>query len=123
MAILRIRSMSYGGTALQLKFQRALKSAFRQIENAGVNRLVLDLRNNLGGASINIGRVLRYLLDEQFLLLNNMQLKRSALRYMSFREKIYLPLALRKMSDTHHRLITYRKRFKPANKHQYDGEL
>ncbi|MEL6844625.1 MAG: S41 family peptidase, partial [Bacteroidota bacterium] len=34
-----------------------------------------------------------------------------------------LPLALRKMSDTHHRLITYRKRFKPANKHQYDGEL
>ena len=49
-------------------FAKFFKQAFQQINEAGVDYLILDLRNNGGGSGAVIGRLATYLLDRPFRL-------------------------------------------------------
>jgi Peptidase family S41 len=64
---------------LNLEFQRKIKKAFAEAEEKGIENLVIDLRNNGGGAVINCSRLLRYLIPKRFDVFNNGHLKRRAI--------------------------------------------
>ena len=53
------------------KYKKFFKRAFRQIEAAGAEQLVLDLRDNGGGDPAPTVELLSYLLDEPFRLYRN----------------------------------------------------
>jgi C-terminal processing protease CtpA/Prc len=48
------------------EFHAFLKEAFTQIKEAGVEHLILDIRDNNGGSDVMVGEVLSYLLSDPF---------------------------------------------------------
>lgn len=62
-----------------LGFAFKTKRVFRQAKKNGVENLVIDLRNNGGGAVINSARLLKYLIPEPFGVFGDGQLKRRAI--------------------------------------------
>lgn len=60
-AVLKIRSFKKSG-----RFTRELDEAFREIAEKKIGKLVLDLRDNPGGAFLHSERLLKYLFPENF---------------------------------------------------------
>ena len=67
-AVLRISTFrSFGGFDIfNLKFRRKLKKVFTELENKRIENLVIDLTGNGGGAVINSGKLLEYLMPRPF---------------------------------------------------------
>jgi hypothetical protein len=80
-AILTISTFSKTGKRdfFNLGFQRKIKKAFSEADEKGIENLVIDLRNNGGGAVVNCSRLLRYLIHEPFNVFGGGHLKRRAI--------------------------------------------
>ncbi|MFB9295805.1 S41 family peptidase [Persicitalea jodogahamensis] len=118
------------GDPLNLKFKRKLRQAFRKIKEKNYQNLVIDLRGNGGGAIVNSGRLLSYLLPEPFSVFRESTLKPGAVfPYVTMDLNPISPVAF---FLTHHhdrttglwRSNTSRKKdFKPARKYGYRENL
>jgi hypothetical protein len=78
----------------QEKFDKTIKSIFKNIKSSGVSNLIIDIRNNEGGDPVNSALVLQYLLFEQFQISNELRtvknpgaeefFKRTKMRWLPF---------------------------------------
>src|SRR3989338_8644900 len=65
-------------------FKKEIHPIFEQILSSGVEHLIIDIRDNQGGNTINAKRVLAYLLDEPFVMIEGFnKLKNGELRKAS----------------------------------------
>ncbi len=118
------------GDPLNLKFKHKLRQAFREIKEKNYQNLVIDLRSNGGGAIVNSGRLLSYLLPEPFSVFKESTLKPGAVfPYITMDLNPVSPVAF---FLTHHRdratglwrsNSSRKKDFKPAKKYGYRGNL
>jgi hypothetical protein len=75
------------------QFERFLETMFLKIKEEGIKNLIIDLRRNQGGISAHGNAILKYLMDEEFLLLKYADITISA----EVRDKIldFIPSYLR----------------------------
>ncbi len=128
---LDITSFVYKGSPLdifQRKFGRTLKKRFKEIKRDSIEHLVLDLRSNGGGYIPNVGKVMKYLSQEPFKLIDTMAFKRSAYFKIFPVYRIIPPL----MAPFYFNKTTEEYRYhangkspgrKPSKKHNYSGDL
>jgi hypothetical protein len=62
------------------RFRKKTKRAFRTVQERGIENLIIDFRNNGGGAVSNCEALLRYLLKERFDLVGGGTMKKGAMR-------------------------------------------
>lgn len=87
----------------QQSFKKAVKSAFKQLEDLDINHLAIDLRNNQGGALSNGIYLLKHFMDQKFQCVNSYYiLKKGKLKKLTSHWDDY---------------------FKPHRKHHYKGEV
>ncbi len=73
-AVVKIGSFAYGS---QGKYDRFLKKSFKTIEKAGIEHVAIDLRNNTGGNSGRMERLLSYLNVEDVRVPDNLIARQS----------------------------------------------
>lgn len=110
------------------KTQRFYKKAFKTIEQSGVENLVIDLRDNLGGNIFEAASLLSYILDDQHyytLEREKNNLKKYATASTKFANKmIYLKRNIfsfrkRYKKDSFHII---EMKFKPSKRFNFDGK-
>lgn len=74
LAVLKVRSFSSGGTGA---FYRFLRRSFKQLEQAGVEHLVLDIRQNTGGSSGRMEALMRFVLADSLAIPNRIAVRQS----------------------------------------------
>jgi Peptidase family S41 len=81
-AILYVNSFSGIGKydMFGIRFRKRTKKAFRMAKENGIENLIVDFRNNGGGAVSNCENLLRYLLKERFELMGSGVMKKKAAR-------------------------------------------
>jgi hypothetical protein len=80
-AVLNVSSFSGIGKydVFGIRFRKRAKKAFRIAQERGIENLIIDLRNNGGGAVSNCESLLRYLLKERFELVGAGTMKKRAI--------------------------------------------
>ena len=73
-AVVKIGSFAYGSKG---KYERFLKKSFKTIEKAGIEHVAIDLRNNTGGNSGRMERLLSYLNVEDVRVPDNLIARQS----------------------------------------------
>lgn len=130
-----IDSLSTGVLAIKAlkgnkeEFDQKLKSTFKQINQEGIQHLVLDLRNNFGGETEKMILAARYLLPEKFKVFRSITTASKGdqkYSFLTYTPKLYRYLT-KKVHLTKHgkyewRNKKYLKYYKPK-KHHYTGKL
>jgi C-terminal processing protease CtpA/Prc len=82
-AVLTIRTFSDGPyRSSGTPFPTALKNVFRELDEKNIVRLIVDLRDNGGGADLNGRLLVCYLLDEPFMFYNHLEVNRDAFSFL-----------------------------------------
>ena len=123
-AILKIKSFS-AYDPWGFIYGRKLRKVFKKIEKQEIENLIIDLRGNGGGAYLNTKRLLRYSLNDPFVIIDEVSLNR---KFFSSRAKLSDKLQLffrsRKKEPEKIRLKkAFQKRLKPSKKFNYEGKL
>ncbi len=91
------------------KTRKFYKDLFRSLEENEIPNLVIDVRDNLGGSISDANKVLKHILDEDFVILLERQ-KAPTFRYSSFGSKIgFIMFSLK-------RSVECRKKYKRSGK-------
>ncbi|MBO0937835.1 PDZ domain-containing protein [Fibrella sp. HMF5335] len=79
-AVLRVSSFSspHGFDPFGWGFKKRLKQAFRQIKEAGVDNLIVDMQDNGGGAVVNSARLLQFWMPAPFRIMAREEMKQAA---------------------------------------------
>ncbi len=120
--ILNIKSFS-AYDAFQIIYGSKIKKAFRELEELGLQDLIIDLRNNLGGAYINQKRLLQYLIAEEFSISKQVRIKKSAARNLGLLQKIVLLFQKKEKEGDWVILNRFNRKIKPSKRYQFNGEL
>jgi len=119
--VLTLRSF-HGYDPFQLVYALELREVFKKINANELSHLIIDVRDNLGGAIINTKRVLKYLLPNEFQIYDQVKCKSSLSKKSS---NIYIFMASlrnRKNADAI-QFKRFTKSVKPAKKNNYKGKL
>ena len=122
-AVLKLRTFS--NKNLFKKSRKKIKKAFKKIKDRGANKLVIDLRNNGGGAISNVNHMLSYLLKENFKIVKEANLNANLDRKdLNLFKKIFLAAAKKETFEDKILLKKYNnKKKKVKNKLRFDGGL
>lgn len=102
-----------------------LKRAFKEIKEKNIDKLIIDLRNNGGGAISNVNHFLSYLLNEDFKVVKRASLNKNLNKKdLILFQKILVSLSKKKMLDDEIWLSKYNNKNKKLNKKaHFDGDL
>ncbi|MGR3809166.1 S41 family peptidase [Jiulongibacter sp. NS-SX5] len=125
-----ISSFSYKGGPFDLfqrKFKHKLKKSFKKVAEDSLKHLVLDLRSNGGGYIPNVKRLMKYVANEPFYMIDTMAFKKSAYGKL-FPVPMILPPLMAPLyfnkKDSVYRFHVNTKKVKPRfNKYHFDGPL
>jgi hypothetical protein len=111
----------------QLEFKRKTKTAFREIEKAGIKDLIIDFRANGGGFVPNIKRLTAYVSPGNFGLLDTIFLSKATFKRQ---HPWYNPVSFligkmirKKLNDSVYYTAYGKPKYKPCKKYHFDGNL
>jgi hypothetical protein len=113
-----------------LGFQRKTRRAFAQAERDSIENLIIDFRNNGGGAVSNCARVLKYIVPEKFDIFSKGMLKKGA--FWSYSEKAGFVFGVPFFFVEHKKdkktggwrdRNRKKKQYKPRKKHFFEGQI
>jgi hypothetical protein len=111
------------------KYKRQLKNKFKNIQQAGCENLILDLRGNGGGAVVNVHRLVSYLVSEPFRIYDTVSISKPGFK------KAFKPYFLisgiagriflnKKTTTTYYRdFVGDKPKYKPAKRYNFTGNL
>ena len=115
---------SFSNKSFFKKSKKKINKAFKEVRNKNLDKLILDIRNNGGGAITNIEHLTRQLIDKEYLIIRESSFKKAYLDMKkSFFQKILLGLARKDIvgDDVYFRKWS-KKKIKPKSK-AYNGDL
>jgi hypothetical protein len=84
-AILTIRTFSDGPfRSSGIAYPTELRKAFQEMDEKGIERLIVDLRGNGGGADLNGRLLVSYLLDKPFMYYTHLEVNRDSFSFVEF---------------------------------------
>lgn len=105
----------------QLRYKLKIKNIFKQIEEQGVEKLIIDVRRNGGGAASNMNCILKYLLVNDFKSSKELKGKKAFIKDLFFTQQ--LSFIFEKKDKNYIYLNRYCKLKSPKKKHRFDGKL
>lgn len=124
---LRVSSFS-NSTCIKYKqsFKKYMRSSFKKMYKEGVNYLILDLRDNVGGSTDNVIELARYLKTRSFCPYQNITMKKdSPLSYVDYSKKLAkftYKNSVKKDNTVYWNNKDYTKSYK-VNKRRFGGHL
>lgn len=125
-----ISSFSYKGGPLDIfqgKFSRKLRQSFKQVAKDSVEHLVLDLRQNGGGYIPNVKKLLKYVSNEPFAMIDTMAFRQSAYFRLfplpTLLPPLMAPLYFNKAEDGYRYHVSNTMKEPKRSKFHYDREL
>lgn len=106
------------------KSKGKFKKAFKEIRNKNINKLIIDFRNNGGGAIKNVKHLTRYLLKDRYLIVREATVEDDFKEEKkSFIQGILFSLAKKEIRGDEYILTKFsKKKVKPRNK-LFKGEV
>jgi C-terminal processing protease CtpA/Prc len=119
-----ITMTSFSNKSFFKKSKKKINRAFKELRTKNIDKLILDIRNNGGGAISNIEHLTRQLIDEEYLIIKESSFKKAYLDMKkSFFQKILLGLAKKEIKGDDVYFNTWsKKKIKPKKK-AYSGDL
>ena len=119
-----ITMTSFSNKGFFEKSKKKINKAFKEVRTKNLDKLILDIRNNGGGAISNIEHLTRQLIDEKYLIIKESSFKKAYLDIKkSFFQKIFLGLARKEIKGENVYFRKWdKKKIKPKNK-TYTGDL
>lgn len=115
---------SFSNKSAFKKSKKKINKAFKEMRTQNLDKLIIDIRNNGGGAIKNITNLTRHLMDEQYLIIKESYFKKA---YLDVKKSIFQKLLLSfakkeiKGEDVHFHAWN-KKNIKPKKK-PYTGDL
>ena len=121
--IIKFRTFSNEG--LFKKSRKKIKKAFKEIQTKGSDKLIIDLRNNGGGAIANVNHMLSYLLEEDFKVVKEASLNANIdKKQLNLLQKLLVAKTKKVAVDDKIILKNYGKKEKKIkNKSKFKGDL
>ncbi len=106
------------------KHKGQYKKAFKEMRQKNIEKLIIDVRNNGGGAIDNIKYLTKYLFDEEYLIVKEATVEDDFKdEKKSFFQKIFFAFAKKELKDEKYYLKGFsKKNIKPKNK-RYQNDL
>ena len=82
---------SFSNKSLFKKSKKKINKAFKEMRKNDLDKLIIDIRNNGGGAIKNISNLTRHLMDEEYLLIKESFFKKA---YLDAKKSIFQKLLL-----------------------------
>ena len=82
---------SFSNKSFLKKSKKKINKAFNEIRKNDLDKLIIDVRNNGGGAIKNIANLTRHLMDEEYLIIKESVFKKA---YLDVKKSIFMKLLL-----------------------------
>jgi len=106
------------------KSKRKFKKAFKEIRNQNLDKVILDVRNNGGGAIKNIKHLTRYLIDEEYLIVKKATIEQAFKdEKKSWFQKILFSFTSKELVGDEYIMKRFSKKMIKPQKKLYQGEL
>jgi|GEM_PF-6840828 len=106
------------------KSKRKFKKAFKEIRNQNLDKVILDVRNNGGGAIKNIKHLTRYLIDEEYLIVKKATIEQAFKdEKKSWFQKILFSFTSKELVGDEYIMKRFSKKMIKPQKKIYQGEL
>ncbi|HHS95569.1 MAG TPA: hypothetical protein ENJ45_03185, partial [Phaeodactylibacter sp.] len=109
----------------ELRYRQDIKKIFKIIEDEDIQYLIVDLRDNYGGAVINVVRLLKYFYDAPFALTDEISINKNFFK-SNARIPLKILMGLKRKREEHNRYILKGKSgkyFRPRKRHRYRGKV
>ena len=120
-----IKLTSFSNESFFKRNKKLFKEAFKEIKEKNVQNLIIDLRNNGGGAIVNCNHFLSYLLEEEFTIVKRASLNKHLNKkdLITF-QKVLIATRKKELTSDEIWLKKYNRKAKKINKqYRYDGKL
>lgn len=123
--IATIKFRTFSNKSLFNRSAKLIRKAFKEIKAKGSDKLIIDLRNNGGGAIANVNKMLSYLLEEDFNLVKEANLNSKLdKKELNIIQKILLIKSKKVIEDEKLLLVKYNKKAKKIkHKDAFKGKL
>ena len=122
-AVIKLRTFS--NESLFKRTRKHFKKAFQEIKEKNVENLIIDLRNNGGGAISNCNHFLSYLLNEKFKTVKKASLNKNLIKKeLNLFQKLLVGTSKKVTTEEEIWLKKYNNKGKKINKdHHFDGKV
>ncbi len=121
LALLKLNSF-LGYDKYGILYGTKLKKVFKELRKKSIENLIIDVRDNSGGAYLNMKRLLSYLINSKFKILKEVKLRKSTYRNLGLL-KFAIMLRNPKRQGEDILLAQLCKEVKPKKRNSFKGKL
>ncbi len=115
---------SFSNKSLFKKSKKIINKAFKEMKTKNLDKLIIDVRNNGGGAIKNISNLTRHLMDEEYLIIKESSFKKAYLDVKkSLFQKLFFGLAKKEARGEDYYMTRWNKKKIKPKKKSYKGAL